>query len=123
MRKIMVVDDSSDFVYLYKKILERAGYEVIEAYDGEECLDKLNQERPDIITLDIMMPGMDGWEVCRRIKEDQKTRDIIVIMVSVKEEKEDIEKSINYAHADEHIGKSSAKDVIKIIERFLAEKR
>jgi CheY-like chemotaxis protein len=114
----MIVDDDPDVVYIYKKVLERAGHRVIDAHNGRECLKKLRQDRPCLIFLDIMMPGMDGWEVCRRIKEDQKTKDIAVIMVSVLDDKEDIKKSLEYAHADAHISKFSV-DLGKLLLDYI----
>lgn len=83
MKKVMVVDDEPDNVFLAKKCLEKEGYQVIEAYSGAECLKKLETERPDLILLDVMMPGMDGWEVLRRMKADPAMRSIPVAMLTV----------------------------------------
>lgn len=84
MAKIMVVDDEEGVVFLVKSILEKDGHEVIEAHSGEECLEKLEIEKPDLILLDIMMPGMDGWEVLRKIKNDAATKSIPVAMLTAK---------------------------------------
>ena len=67
-KKIMVVDDEPDTVDLIKLVLETEGFEVITAFSGKECLDKVTLEEPDAILLDIMMPEMDGWEVFRKIR-------------------------------------------------------
>jgi two-component system response regulator VicR len=69
MTEIMVADDEPDIVYVIKAMLEKEDYEVIEAYSGEECLEKLEAENPDLILLDVMMPGLDGWEISKIIKE------------------------------------------------------
>jgi CheY-like chemotaxis protein len=63
-------------------MLKSRGYEGIAAYSGEEGLEIVGRERPDVVLLDIMMPGMDGFETCRRLKSDERTRDIPVIFVT-----------------------------------------
>lgn len=105
MAKIMVVDDEADVVYIVRKILEKENHEVLEAYSGAECLTRLEKERPDLILLDVMMPSLDGWEVCKRIKNNEKTKDIVVAMLTVKAEDEDKITSLDSAQADWHISK------------------
>jgi len=83
MKKIMVVDNEPDIVDLTRTVLEIGGYQVIPAYSGEECLNKINEEEVDLILLDIMMPGMSGWDVFNRIK--QQNIDIKVAFMSVLE--------------------------------------
>jgi CheY-like chemotaxis protein len=72
---------------------EKAGHSVVEAGSGEECLEKLKAEDPDVILLDVRMPDADGWDVCRRVKADERTRSIPVVMFTVKTSKEAIQKS------------------------------
>ncbi len=81
-RKIMVVDDEYEVADIVKKMLESEGYIVTVANGGEECLKKLEKERPDIILLDIMMPGMDGWATLKKIKSNEKLRGIPVSMLT-----------------------------------------
>ncbi|RLF43701.1 MAG: two-component system response regulator, partial [Thermoplasmata archaeon] len=81
-KKIMVVDDEYEVADIVKKMLESEGFEVIIANSGEEALKKLEKERPDLILLDIMMPGMDGWETLKKIKSNEKFRDIPVSMLT-----------------------------------------
>jgi CheY-like chemotaxis protein len=83
MKKIMVVDNEPDIVDLTRTVLELGGYNVIPAYSGEECLRKIENESVDLILLDIMMPGMSGWDVFNRIKK--KRSDIKVAFMSVLE--------------------------------------
>ncbi len=78
IRTILVVDDEQSIRFLYREELEEDGYRVITAADGEEALRKVRKEKPDLITLDIRMPGMDGIEVLHRIREMDK--EIPVIM-------------------------------------------
>jgi CheY-like chemotaxis protein len=106
MKKILVVDDEPDVTYLVKEMLGREGFEVEEANSGEEALEKINDEKPDLVLLDIMMPEMDGWEVSRKIKTDRATKDTIVSMYSVKFKDEDKVKSFDYGLADWHLKKS-----------------
>lgn len=123
MRKVMIVDDEADILFLLKTILKRAGYDIVQASNGEECLEKLKVEKPDAIILDIMMPGIDGWETCKKIKEDKSTSSIPVSMLSAKKEPEDIEKSLKYAHADKHLFKPIKAEAIKEeIEELLKKK-
>ncbi|KYK21696.1 hypothetical protein AYK21_00530 [Thermoplasmatales archaeon SG8-52-2] len=83
MKKIMVVDNEPDIVDLTRTVLELGGYEVITAYSGEECLRQLEKEKVDLVLLDIMMPGMSGWDVFNRI--NKKSNDIKVAFMSVLE--------------------------------------
>ncbi|MBU2560647.1 response regulator [archaeon] len=83
-KKIMIVDDEVAAVHIAKLVLKRHGYEVVEAYSGEGCLEKIKEEKPDLILLDVMMPKIDGWEVLRRIKENEELKAIPVVMLTVK---------------------------------------
>ncbi len=89
-KKILVVDDEKPIVRLVQVNLEHAGYEVITAYDGKEALEKVAQEKPDLIVLDVMMPQMDGFEVMQRLQANPETRDIPVIMLTAKAQDADV---------------------------------
>ena len=91
---LLVVDDLTENLSLLKSMLEGQGYEVLTASDGEEALQKVAEGGVDLMLLDIMMPGMDGFEVCRRIKSDRRTEAIPIIMVTVLDALEDIEKGV-----------------------------
>lgn len=82
MVKVLVVDDEPDIRYLVRSVLETRGVEVVEADCGEECLQILEKFTPDLILLDIMMPGIDGWEVLRKIKGDDRHKSIQVAMLT-----------------------------------------
>jgi DNA-binding response OmpR family regulator len=88
MKKILVIDDHADSVFLLKDRLEHEGYEVIAAYDGKSGMHKAFNENPDLILLDIMMPDIDGLEVCRTLLNTQSTKDIPVILVTGKADAE-----------------------------------
>ena len=84
--KIMIVDDNVDTVELLTKRFRARGYDIVTAYDGEEALLKVGDSRPDLIVLDIMMPKVDGYEVCRRLKGNESTRHIPILMLTAKSE-------------------------------------
>jgi len=82
-KKIMVVDDEEALIELLDAVLETEGYEVITATSGDECLEKLKTVKPDLILLDMMMPGMSGREVCENIRKNPKTKDLKVAFLTV----------------------------------------
>src|SRR3972149_4266963 len=89
-QKILVADDDIHVVRLLQVNLEKAGFLVLSAKDGLETMEKVKQEQPACIVLDIMMPGMDGIEVLRKLKQDQTTRRIPVVMLTAKDTDKDI---------------------------------
>lgn len=103
MVKIMVVDDEPDTIDLIKLVLETEGFEVISAYSGKECLEKLKIEKPALILLDIMMPMMDGWEVFHIIKE--KYPDIPVAILTIRDRDIDKMLGLHVLKADDYITK------------------
>jgi CheY-like chemotaxis protein len=105
MAKILIVDDDPSVRYLTKRLLQREGHDVFEAQSGEECREKLKSVTPDLILLDVMMPNEDGWDLCRWIKRNEKTKDTPVVMFTVKAQEEDKKKSLEYGGADDHISK------------------
>jgi two-component system, OmpR family, alkaline phosphatase synthesis response regulator PhoP len=89
-KRILVVDDDRHIVRLVQVNLERAGYTVLTAFDGIEALEKVKQENPDMVVLDVMMPRMDGFEVLRNLQADPHTSSIPVIMLTAKAQDADI---------------------------------
>ena len=89
-RKILVVDDERHIVRLVEVNLQRAGYEVVTAFDGIEALEKVKAEKPDMIVLDVMMPRKDGFEVLQDLQGSPATSDIPVIMLTAKAQDADI---------------------------------
>ncbi|HPN38839.1 MAG TPA: response regulator, partial [Melioribacteraceae bacterium] len=95
MSKILVVDDQPDNVFILQDRLENEGYEVITAYDGPTGIEKTLAESPDLVLLDVMMPGMSGFEACKKITENEETKDIPVILVTALTSVEDIREGLN----------------------------
>ncbi|MDD5259124.1 MAG: response regulator [bacterium] len=83
-KKILLVDDAADIVTVIRMRLESSGYEVIVARDGKEALNTARSLRPDLIVLDLMLPGMDGFHVARMLKYDAQYKDIPIIMLTAK---------------------------------------
>ena len=90
MALILIVDDSPTEVHQMRQILEAAGFEVATAGDGDEAIRKARELRPNLILMDIVMPGMDGFRATRELRNDPKTSAIPVIMVSSKNQESDM---------------------------------
>ena len=121
--KILIVDDNPVIVELLKKKLGSVGYETAEAFDGEECLVKAEEFQPGLIFLDIVMPKLDGFEVCRRLKADKKTKHISVIMLTSKNEATDTVTGLE-AGADDYIAKPfEFMEIVARAKSILAKKK
>ncbi len=103
-RKIVVVEDEENILEVIAYNLTREGYKVLRATDGEQGLQLIRRERPDLVLLDLMLPGMDGIEVCQRLRSDQLLSDILVIMVTAKSEETDVVLGLGVG-ADDYIAK------------------
>ncbi|MHA1271475.1 MAG: response regulator [Candidatus Helarchaeota archaeon] len=116
---ILVVDDEPDTVKLAQRLLEMEGFDVIVAYDGEEALEKIYNEKPILVLLDIKIPKIDGYEVCSRIKKDPNFKDTIIIMFTAKVFEKDKNKGLEVG-ADEYITKPfSGEDLINLIKKLI----
>ena len=102
--RILIADDNIPNCELLDAYLIDDGYDIDMAHDGQAALDFVANTQPDLILLDIMMPKMSGYEVCQRLKSDQATRDIPIVMVTALNEMGDIEKAVN-AGADDFLTK------------------
>lgn len=102
--KVLVVDDDPDIIFITHTFLTKEGYEVVLAEDGVEGLQRILEEAPDVVVLDVMMPGIDGFEVCKRIKQGERAASLPIIMLSAKAGVSDIERGFACG-ADEYITK------------------
>lgn len=98
--KLLHIDDGVDTVQMVKLALESEGFEVIPAYSGLEGIQKILLEKPDIILLDIMMPGLNGYDVLKALKQKPNPLPTPIVILSAKTAQEDIEKAMNYGAAD-----------------------
>ncbi|WP_094227296.1 response regulator [Methanolobus psychrotolerans] len=103
-QKILIVDDEMDALLALKVALEAEGYNIVEAKDGYEAIDKVHSEKPDVILLDLMIPGIDGFEVCSQLKSDQLYSHIPVIMLTARGEIDDKVEGIELG-ADDYVTK------------------
>lgn len=127
--KILIIDDDPDVHTIVKKILEPKSYELISAYDGHEGLRKVVDERPDLIILDVIMPGKHGFDVCHELKTDEKYHffsHIPVLMLTVyPEDREKMHLSIREGmmmEAEDYLQKPvDAQELVKRVEELLKE--
>ena len=120
--KIMIVDDDPDANFNLKAVLENSGFKVIFYYDGESALEELKEEKPDMVLLDVMMPGMSGYDVCETIKNDPETSHIPVIMLTAKDTGDDVEMALK-KKADWFVAKPyDNKYLLGKINQFIAKK-
>jgi DNA-binding response OmpR family regulator len=100
MAKVLVIDDEAPIRLLCRVNLEAEDMEVLEAEDGPEGLERARAERPDVILLDVMMPGMDGWEVLQRLLEDETTREIPIVFLTARAELRDRARGLELGGVD-----------------------
>ncbi|KPJ85503.1 hypothetical protein AMJ57_02890 [Parcubacteria bacterium SG8_24] len=98
--RVLIVDDDAFLASIYATKLELEQFEVLRARDGEEGLEMAQREVPDLVLLDVLMPKLDGFEVLKRIKADERLKDIPVIMLTNLGQKEDIEQALNEGATD-----------------------
>ena len=102
--KVLVIEDEPDILEVIHYNLEREGHKVSACRNGEQGLSRIRTDNPDLVILDLMLPGMDGVEVCRQVKADPVTRAIPIIMVTAKGEESDIVLGLGIG-ADDYIAK------------------
>lgn len=117
--KILIADDSTTTVDMIKAALEEEKFKVITANDGQEALDKTFHENPDLILLDVEMPKINGYLVCKKLKEDSKTKDIPIVMLTVKDTESDKQWGLGMG-ADEYLTKPfEPEKLVEIIKERL----
>jgi DNA-binding response OmpR family regulator len=115
LKRILYFEDDSDMVELVRIILEREGYQVEGVAEGHSGINLAEQNLPDLILLDLMLPDMDGWEIYRRLKIDEATKDIPVIVVTAKAQSIDKVLGLEIAKVDDYISKPFRPD--DLVER------
>ena len=121
--RLLIVDDDLDTLRLIGLMLERQGYEIIAASNGKQALDLAKSELPDLIILDVMMPDLDGYEVARRLRADEDTLKIPIIMFTAKSQMDDRVTGIE-AGADAYLTKpTQPRELFAHIKAMLARRQ
>lgn len=117
--KIIVVEDEADILDVIEYNLTREGYKVLGFRDGEQGLEAIRGEEPQLVLLDLMLPGIDGIEICKKVKEDPVTRDVPVIMITAKTEESDVVLGLGVG-ADDYVSKPfSPKELVARVKAVL----
>lgn len=120
-KRVLIADDEANIVASLEFLMEQAGYEVKIAADGNEALALVASFAPDLVLLDVMMPGRNGYEVCQRLKGDPATRDVKVVMLSAKGRDIEVAKGLDLG-ADAYVTKPfSTRDLAVRIRELLGE--
>lgn len=121
--RILIVDDEPEVHAVLGKMLLKSGYAVQSAYNAQEAYAKIQDSRPDLVILDIMMPEVSGIEVCNRLKGDPQTKDILILIVSAKDAQADRIEGLTHG-ADDYVSKPfHLRSLIRKIEHMLQKKR
>jgi len=99
-KKVLIIEDENDLRFFIARALKEEGFEVIEAFDGEEGMEKAKKEKPDLILLDLLLPGISGYEVLTRIKKDPELEMIPVLILSNLGQQEEIERGLKLGAID-----------------------
>jgi len=122
MHRILIVDDEPNIVLALELLMKKEGYEVHTVADGERAVQAAKELRPDVILLDIMMPKMDGYEVCQSIRSDALLKDVSIIMLTAKGREVEREKGLALG-ADHYITKPfSTRQVVMKVREILASR-
>ena len=120
MARILVVDDEPDIVRVVVKIMEARGHTVTTAKDGAEAIDRVKADPPDVVILDLNLPKIDGYEVCKRIKTDPATRHVPVVMMTAAYVSVEDARTGSAAGADEYVVKPFLREVlVHNVERLI----
>lgn len=122
-KRIIYIEDEQEMIDLVRLILSRKGYQVKGASGGQEGLDLVRAESPDLVLLDLMMPDMDGWEVYQQMKAGGITREIPVIVITAKAQNIDKVLGVHIAKVDDYISKPfTPQQLIDSVEKVLSKK-
>ena len=122
-KTILCIEDEREMIELFKIILGRRGYRVSGALGGEEGIQRAEELEPDLILLDLMMPGLDGWEVLQRMRADEKLQKIPVIIVTAKSQEIDRVLALHVAQVNDYVTKPfGPQDLIDSVNRVLVSK-
>jgi CheY-like chemotaxis protein len=118
-KKILIVDDNDDIITTYRVVLDRMGYDVIVVRDGLEVLSVIEETRPDLVLLDVLLPGLSGSEVCRSLKEASKTKDIPVVAITASVSPETRQRMQEVGADDFLLKPIDVSDLNRVIKQFI----
>ena len=118
-KRILLADDEEDIKTVVTMFLESQGYEVLTAFDGLDALEKTRTEKPDLILLDIMMPVLDGYEVCKRLKEDATTGNIPILILSAAAHVESVDRGLKAGARDYIVKPFEPEKLLEKIEQVI----
>jgi CheY-like chemotaxis protein len=121
-KRILLADDEEDIKTVVTMFLQSEGYEVATAFDGLDALEKIRSEKPDLILLDIMMPVLDGYEVCKRLKADPQTANIPIVMLSAAAHTTSISRALSAGAVDYIVKPFEPEKLVERIQQVLAGK-
>ena len=119
MHKILIVDDEPAILMSLDFLMKKEGYNVFIARDGEEAIEIINKELPELVILDIIMPNVDGYEVCKYVKNTVELEHIKVVFLTAKTRKSDIEKGYEIGADDYVVKPFSTKELVKRVKQLL----
>ncbi|HEY4686774.1 MAG TPA: response regulator [Candidatus Subteraquimicrobiales bacterium] len=120
--KILLVEDEPDIIRLVKFTLEQRNFEVVATSNGLAAIEIASTEKPDLILLDVMMPVINGYDTCVRLKKNEKTKDIPVIILSAKAQKKEVDRALKVGAADFIAKPFSPRELREKIEKILSIK-
>jgi DNA-binding response OmpR family regulator len=120
-KKILLVDDADTILMMERMILNKGGYDLITAKDGQEAVAKAVAERPDLILMDVVMPRMNGFEACKQLKKQDETKTIPIVMITTRGEEENVETGYQ-SGCDDYITKPlNGLEVLTKVKNYLGE--
>lgn len=120
MKRVLICDDDPVILRLIQVNLELEGFGVLSADNGEKALEVATAEHPDLVILDIMMPRLDGYQTCERLKAQDSTKDIPVVFLSAKAQASDIEKGREYGVSEYLTKPFDPNDLVEVVQRLLS---
>jgi len=119
-KTVLVVDDEVNIVTSLEYVMKAAGFDVATAYDGEEALTKIAEIVPDLVILDVMMPKLDGFEVCEKVRENPLWESVIIVMLTAKGRDSEREKGLSLGANDYLTKPFSTHDIVNRVKELLS---
>jgi CheY-like chemotaxis protein len=122
-RRVLIIEDEKLIILSTQMVLEASGFRVDSAMDGEEGIKKARESAPDLILLDIMMPGIDGWETLTRLKQDPQTADVPVVIFTAREHSRGHQRSAAMGAADYFRKPFEPEELVELVEKHCGQRQ